>query len=91
MKGKMLTGLNEKDTLTDVLLFEKQLLEEYARAVAESDKQSVRRVIVKNFNGEQAAQLSVYTLMNERGYYIPALAEKEEIKSKIADFKDFLQ
>jgi len=91
MKGKMLTSLNEKDTLTDVLLFEKQLLEEYARAVAESDKSYVRKAIVKNFSSEQAAQLSVYTLMNERGYYIPALAEKEEIKSKIDDFKDFLQ
>jgi len=91
MKGKMLTTLNEKDSLTDVLLYEKLLLIEYAKAVAESDKKDVRRLIVKNFAAEEETQLSVFKMMNERGYYIPAEAKNEKIKQIFDGFKDFLR
>lgn len=87
MKGKALTTLNEKDSLTDVLILDKQILYEYAAAVAESDKKETRRLLVKNFAAAEETQLNVYKMMNERGYYIPAAAKTEEIKSAVSSFK----
>lgn len=91
MKGKMLTTLNEKDSLTDVLLLEKQLLTEYAAAAAESDKKEVRKLLLKNFASAEETQFSVFKMMNERGYYIPAAAKDDEIKGALSRFKNFLQ
>lgn len=91
MKGKALTTLNEKDSLTDILIYEKLLMDEYAKAAAESDKKGVRRQLAKHFAAAEETQFAVYTLMNERGYYIPALASPDEVKHTAASFKDFLK
>lgn len=90
MKGKALTTLNEKDSLTDVLIYEKLILSEYALAVAESDKKEVRKILVKNFALAAETQFDVFKMMNERGYYIPEVAKGEEIKSAVSSFKKFL-
>lgn len=90
MKGKALTTLNEKDSLTDVLIYEKLILSEYALAVAESDKKEVRKILVKNFALAAETQFDVFKMMNERGYYISEVAKGEEIKSAVSSFKKFL-
>ena len=76
--------LNEKDSLTDVLTGEKDLVKLYASAYTESVGKDVRRKIKANLNETAEDQYSVFSLMQKSGYYEPKPADKAVIDQKIS-------
>lgn len=91
MKEKSLTTLNEKDTLSDVLLFEELLLNKYAAAMAKCGSGGTRGALAKAFKGACTAYDSVFGLLKERGYIPQSEADERKIKEKLSVFKNFLK
>lgn len=71
--------LNEKDTLTDMLMAEKAMVKMYSTALTEASGKSVRSVLKSGFNECIADQHGLFQIMNECGYYEPAPADKAVI------------
>lgn len=87
MKSKMEITLNERDTLSDMLLFEKQLMGFYSLAVAEAGSKELRRDLIKKYADLADGQFDVYEQMRTRGYYEVQPATREEIGRKKETFQ----
>ena len=85
-KLKTENQLNERDTLTDLLLTEKSLVKTYAMALTESSSPTVRACLKECFDGLINSQYKVFTIMNENGYYPVANAEKTDVSKKRENF-----
>lgn len=77
--------LNEKDSLTDVLTGEKQLVKLYATAYTETIGKDVRRKIKANMFETAEDQFAVFSIMQKNGYYAPKMADKAVIDQKMSD------
>ena len=85
-KLKTENQLNERDTLTDLLLTEKSLIKTYATALTESSSPAVRSAIKDCLDGLLCHQYRVFSVMNENGYYPVKNAEKSQISLKKENF-----
>ncbi len=77
--------LNEKDSLTDCLIAEKNLVKTYALALTEGVSKGFRNNISRMFNESADTQIKVFFEMTERDYYKVTSAseeQKEQIKVK---------
>ncbi len=75
--------LNEKDSLTDILMAEKELVKMYAQAMTEGAGKPFRSAVKSNMDGAIGDQFAVFTAMNKNGLYETTPADKAEIdKSK---------
>ena len=61
--------LNEKDSLTDVLIMEKQLVKLYAMAITEGCSAGFREVVNDNLNQAVKSQFDTFLLMTDNDYY----------------------
>ncbi len=80
------TTLNEKDSLQDMLILEKDLVKIYATAIAEGASNGFRTVIKQNLDQATHAQLDVFMNMCERDYYRVEAAPEEELKAQREKF-----
>ena len=76
--------LNEKDTLTDLLVVEKSLLKLYALCVSEGCSQGFRNLIKAHLGEIITDQMEVFLLLTELDYYRVESADETEI-SKLKD------
>ncbi len=90
MKDKRETSLNERDSLDDLLMAEKQTMWAYTTALIEGSNKSVRKEILKNYSECAEDQFKVFSLMEERGFYKISPAERETIKTQAETFKKYL-
>lgn len=68
--------LNEKDSLTDILIMEKELVKQYATAITEGASRGYRSVVKNNMETAVQDQFSVFTVMNKQGLYEVQPADK---------------
>ncbi len=90
MNGKILTTLNERDSLEDMLDEEKRTMAAYNVALTEGSSKSIRKEILKNYSSCADNQFKVFSLMEERGFYTVTPAEKETIQTQAETFEKFL-
>lgn len=84
---KQKNQLNEKDTLTDMLLIEKSLVKVYATALTEAATKNVRTTFKNNFTGATSDQYNLFCTMSESGYYEPAPADKAVVDKQKDTFE----
>lgn len=76
--------LNEKDTVSDMLNFEKNLVKVYAEAVTEGCSKGFRTLIKQHLNETIGDQLSVFLTFTELGYdRVESAPETETKKQKL--------
>lgn len=87
---KEMGKLNEKDSFTDILIFEKKLMSLYATVMAESVSEGFRSVVSNHLNELVGDQFSVFLQMTERGYYEVCSAKEEQKEQVKEEFKQSL-
>ncbi len=81
-------ALTEEEILTDTLSGEKGLVKLYATALTEMTNEKLRAQM-KKFLGETAdEQNGIFSLMQRKGYYQVAPAQKQKIDSAIDKFSE---
>ena len=83
--------LNEKDSLTDILTGEKDLIKLYSCAYTEAVGKDVKRKIKSNMFESAEDQCAIFGIMQKNGYYEPKPANKTVIDEKIKDFSKALK
>ena len=83
--------LNEKDSLTDILLLEKQIVKLYAEAMTEGASKNFRNLVKSNLDGEMGDQYTVYKEMSKNGYYETKPADKMTIDTSKQKFSEELK
>lgn len=81
------TTLNEKDAICDLLESEKQLMSLYATAIFEGSTQSIRKDFSRHLNSVAENQYWLFSQMQNRGYYTPAPAQKQQMDTICDSFK----
>ena len=82
--------LNEKDSLTDILMAEKELVKVYAKAITEGACRPFRSAVKSNMEGAIGDQFSVFTAMSKNGLYETKPAQKTEIDQSKETFSQML-
>ena len=90
MPFKRETTLNEKDSLTDLLLLEKSLVKLYAEALTEGACKCYITAIRNNLTETAKDQNAIFTEMEKLDYYQTEPADKTTIDEKKATFKKVL-
>jgi spore coat protein CotF len=79
--------LNERDTLQDMLDGEKQLMSIYTTALYEGSTKSMRKRFSDHLVAVANSQFSLFSQMQELGYYEPKTAQKTMIDEANDKFK----
>ncbi len=87
MSYKKDTTLNERDSLTDMLLLEKSLVKAYGTALTEGCSKGFITTIKNNFIEQANDQHMVFTEMQKNGYYEITYAEQTEIEKQKQNFE----
>lgn len=90
MPFKKDTSLNEKDSLTDLLLLEKSLIKLYAEALTEGSCKCYITAVKNNLGETACDQNSIFQQMEKLDYYQTVPADKTTIDEKKATFKKVL-
>ena len=85
---KAQTTLNEKDSLQDLLILEKAIVKIYATAICEGCSNGFRNTVMKNLQENVSAQMDVFLLMTELGYYKVESAPIETLNEQKAKFSE---
>lgn len=83
--------LNEKDSLTDILTLEKNLVKVYSTVMTESCSRGFRTAVKTFFNETAAAQLEVFLMLTERGSYRTESATEESLLRVKKEFSSALK
>lgn len=83
--------LNEKDSLTDLLLIEKELVKLYAGAVTEGASRGYRTLVRNHFDSAAADQFAVFDTMSKQGLYETKPADKAVMDQKKQTFSEELE
>ena len=84
-------GLNEKDSLTDILTGQKNLIKLYSTTYTEAVGKGVRQKLKANMFELAEEQLGVFQLMEQNGYYELQPADKAVIAQKMTDCSKILK
>ncbi len=79
--------LNERDSLQDMLMLEKDLVKVYATAITEGVSNGFRTVVKDNLLDTTHDQLDVFMNMCEHDYYRVQSATEEQLKEQREKFK----
>lgn len=79
-------ALTEEEILTDMLSAEKGLVKLYATALTEMTNAKLRAQMKKFLNEVSDGQNEFFSLMQQKGYYQVAPAQKQKIDSAIDKF-----
>ena len=83
--------LNEKDSLTDILTGQKNLIKLYSTTYTEAVGKGVRQKLKANMFELAEEQLGVFQLMEQNGYYELQPADKAVIAQKMTDCSKILK
>lgn len=83
--------LNEKDSLTDILMAEKELVKIYAEAITEGAGRSFRSTVKSNMEGAVADQFAVFSAMSKQGLYETKPAPKQATDETKQTFSEMLK
>jgi len=83
--------LNEKDSLTDLLLIEKELVKLYAGAITEGASKSFRSTVKSQFECAANDQYTVYNTMSKQGFYETKPADKTVMDQQKQTFMEELK
>ena len=73
--------LNEKDSLVDMLILEKQIVKLYALCLTEGCSLGFRKVVESNFKDAVTTQFDVFTQMTAHDYYRVHSATEEQTQT----------
>lgn len=73
--------LNEKDSLVDMLILEKELVKIYALCLTEGCSLGFRKVVEENFTDAVTTQFDVFTQMTAHDYYRVHSAPEEQTQA----------
>lgn len=82
--------LNEKDSLTDILMAEKELVKLYAGAMTEGSSKAFRQAIKSNLDTAVADQYTVFNTMSKQGLYEVKPADKSVMDQQKQTFTEQL-
>ncbi len=71
--------LNEKDSLTDILTLEKNLVKVYSTVMTESCSRGFRTLVKSLWNETAAEQMDVFLMLTDNDYYRVESAPEEEL------------
>lgn len=71
--------LNEKDSLQDLIIQEKEILKLYGTFISEGSGSEIRKIMQDHFSATAADQFKIYEDMKKRKYYSPKAAKSEDI------------
>ena len=74
--------LNERDSLTEVLIREKDLTKVYGTFLTETTNPELRKLLEKNFSESAKDQYKVFEAMRKNKYYEPQPAEETDIETQ---------
>lgn len=83
--------LNEKDSLTDVLTLEKNLVKVYSAVMTESCSKGFRALIKNLWNETAAEQMEVFLMLTDNDYYRVESAPREETEKLKQTFSHALK
>ncbi|MGI6701308.1 MAG: spore coat protein [Christensenellales bacterium] len=72
-------GLNEKDTMSDILMQEKEIIKVYGTFLPEGSSAEIRTVLSNNMDVIANQQFQVFEAMKNKGYYKIKMADANEI------------
>lgn len=74
--------LNERESLLDVMLRERDLTRAYAAFLADAVDPELRKILEKNFGESAKDSHKVFDAMIKNNYSSPEIAEEEELRER---------
>ena len=71
--------MNEKDSLNDILMQEKEMIKTYGTFLPEGSTSQIRNIMKKNMDVLDQQQYEVFNVMKQRGYYNVNEAQSKQI------------
>lgn len=84
MDYKAQTTLNEKDSISDLLIIEKGLVKLYATALTEGCSKGFRKTLRENLNQQLEDQIDVFFFLTDYGY-ARVCSATQDCKDKIKE------
>ncbi len=78
--------LNERDSMLDVLIQEKDLTKVYGAFLTETTNPELRKLLEKNLVESAKDQYKIFEAMMKNRYYLPKVAEEEDIEEQKKSF-----
>lgn len=78
--------INEKDTLSDILMQEKDIVKVYGTFLPEGSSAEIRTVLKKNMETVANQQFQVFEAMKTKGYYNVKMADQTEVNQAKSSF-----
>jgi len=77
---------NEKDTMSDILMQEKDIIKVYGTFLPEGSTAEIRTVLQNNMETVANQQFQVFEAMRNKGYYNVKMADQNEINQARSSF-----
>jgi len=78
--------INEKDSLTDILMQEKEIVKVYGTFLPEGSTAEIRTVLKNNMDTVANQQFQVFEAMKGKGYYNLKMAESADVTQAKSSF-----
>ena len=78
--------INEQDSLSDLLMQEKDIMKVYGTFLPEGSTVKLREILQKNLDIVAKQQFEVFEAMKEKGYYTVKDAKSQEIEEAKKSF-----
>lgn len=79
-------NINEKDSLSDLLMQEKEIIKVYGTFLPEGSTTQLRNILKKNMDVVAQQQYEVFNAMQSKGYYQLKDAEDKQINEAKKQF-----
>ncbi len=84
------SSFTEKELLNDLLMSEKQVSSAYTVGITESSCANLRNVLTKCEQNVLANQESIFTAMNQKGWYPVKQAPSQDVESAKSKYNQML-
>lgn len=82
-----MVALNEKETLIDLIIQEKEMMKVYGTFIPEGSTTAIRGMLTNNFKVIESEQFEIFDKMNKKGYYKIKDAQAQDKNQVIDSFK----
>ncbi len=79
--------LNEKETLIDLLIQEKEMMKVYGTFIPEGSTTDIRGMMTNNFKVIESEQFELFDKMKQKGYYKVKDAQSQDKNQVIDSFQ----
>lgn len=79
--------LNEKDSLIDLIIQEKEMMKVYGTFIPEGSTTDFRGMLTNNFRIIESEQFELFDKMKQKGYYQVKDAQQQDKEQVINSFK----